>query len=178
MADTPTSNTAHAAQEAASGGLPQFDFSTWGSQIFWLIITFGVLYFALSRFILPRLGAAITERGDRIADDLDAAARMQREAEEAGENYEQQLADARAKAHNISATTRTSVEAEIAAEMATADAELDRQQAAADSRIAGIRAEAMKNVDNIATETATEILDKLSGLKPTAAKLKAAFSKA
>ena len=88
------------------------------------------------------------------------------------------FADARAKAHNISATTRSSVEAEIDAEMETADAELGRQQAAADARIAGIRAEAMKNVDNIATETVTEILVKLSGVKPTAAKLKAALSKA
>ncbi len=176
MADAPTLDNAHAA-DAAAGGLPQLDISSWGGQIFWLVITFGVLYFALSRFILPKLGAAITERGDRIADDLDAAARMQREAEEAGEQYEQQLADARAKAHNISATTRSSVEAEIEVEMEAADAELGRQQAAADARIAGIRAEAMKNVDNIATETAAEILAKLSGLKPTAAKLKAAFSK-
>lgn len=179
MADTPHSNdAAHAASdianEAASGGLPQLDLSTWGSQIFWLVITFGILYVVLSRFILPRLANGITERGDRIADDLDAAARMQREAEAAQNDYEQSLADARAKAHNISATTQSSVQAEIASEVEIADAELTRQQAAADSRIAGIRSEAMKSVDQIATNTASEILAKLTGLKTTAAKLTAA----
>lgn len=175
MADTPHyDDAAHAASEA-SGGLPQFEFSTWGSQIFWLVITFGILYIALSRFILPRLANGITERGDRIADDLDAAARMQRDAEAAQAEYEKSLVDARAKAHNISATTQASIQAEIASEVETADAELARQQAAADNRIAGIRSEAMKNVDAIAASSASEILSKLAGVKTTAAKLSAAL---
>ena len=169
--------TTDAAQEAASGGLPQFDFSTWGGQIFWLVVTFGILYFALSRFILPRLAGGITERGDRIADDLDAAARMQREAETAQSEYEKSFADARAKAHNISATTRASVEAEIDSEIEAADAEMARDQAAAEKRIAGIRTEAMRNVDSLAQDAASEILAKLAGVKVTAAKLKSAVTK-
>ena len=146
MADTHALEAGHgeATHEAAqaSGGLPQLDFSTWSSQIFWLVITFGILYFILSKFILPALSAGITERSDRIADDLDAAARMQREAEQAEADYDRALADARAKAHNIGATTRSSVDAEIAAETEAADADLGRQQAAAETRIASIRAKA------------------------------------
>ena len=177
MADTPTHDTGHAldaAAEAASGGLPQLDYSTWAGQIFWLVVTFGILYIILARFILPKLANGITERGDRIADDLDAASRMQKEADAAQEEYEKSVADARAKAHNISASTRASVDAEIAAEVEASDAELTRQQAAADERISGIRAKAMQNVSGIATETASEILSKLTGLKTTAAKLQAA----
>lgn len=178
MADEKYSaDAAYAAASEASGGMPQFDFSTWGSQIFWLVITFGVLYFVLARFILPRLAGGITERGDRIADDLDAAARMQREAEEAEAEYEKSLADARAKAHHISATTRGSVEAEIASELEVADAEMARDQAAAEARIAGIRQKAMSNVDSVAADTASEILSKLTGLKVSAAKLKSAIAK-
>lgn len=177
MADT--SHAADAAPEAASsGGLPQFDFSTWGSQIFWLVVTFGALYFILSKFILPALASGIAERSDRIADDLAAAERMQREAEHANTEYERGLADARAKSHNISATTRASVEAEIAAEGEAADTDLARQQAAADVRIAGIRADAMSNIDGIALGAAEHIVSKLAGISPSAAAIKAAVTKA
>ena len=162
----------------AAGGLPQFDTAWWGSQIFWLVVTFGVLYFALSRFILPRLGSGISERGDRIADDLDAASRMQQEAEAAETQYQTSLADARAKAHKINATTKSSVDAEIASEVETAEAEFTRQSSAAEARIAKIRAEALRNVDEIAADTASEIVSKLSGMTVTAASAKTAVSKA
>jgi len=169
--------TADAAADAASKGLPQFDTTWWGSQIFWLIVTFGVLYFVLSKFILPALSAGITERSDRIADDLDAAARMQRDAEQAEADYNKSLADARAKAHNIAATTRSSVDAEIAAEVETADAELARQQASNESRISEMRAAALRNVDDLAQTAVNDIVSKLAGLKPTAARIKSAVTK-
>jgi len=162
----------------AAGGLPQFDTAWWGSQIFWLVVTFGILYFALSRFILPRLGSGLTERSDRIADDLDAASRMQQEAEAAEAQYQTSLADARAKAHKINATTKSSVDAEIASEVETAEAEFARQSSAAEARIAKIRSEALRNVDQIAADTASEIVSKLSGMTVTAARAKTAVSKA
>lgn len=169
--------TGYDAAEAASGGLPQLDISTWGGQIFWLVVTFAVLYFALSRFILPRLGSGLTERGDRIADDLDAASRMQKEAETAEAEYQAGLADARAKAHNINATTKSSVDAEIASEIEAAEADFTRQANAAESRIAKIRSEALRNVDTIASETAREIVGKLTGMSVTAARATSAVTK-
>ena len=170
--------TGYDAAEAASGGLPQLDISTWGGQIFWLVVTFAILYFALSRFILPRLGSGLTERSDRIADDLDAASRMQQDAEAAEAQYQSSLADARAKAHKINATTKSSVDAEIASEVEAAEAEFTRQSSAAEARIAKIRSEALRNVDDIAADTASEIVSKLSGMKVTAARAKTAVSKA
>jgi len=163
------------ATDAASGGLPQFDFTTWSSQITWLIITFGLLYFILAKFILPKLGETITERGDRIADDLDAASRMQREAEDAQKSYERALADAKAKAHNVAESTRQSINDEIAKDLETADAEAAVQAVAAEARIKKIRASAMANIDSVASETASEIIAKLLGKAPTKAQLASAF---
>ena len=161
--------------EAASGGLPQFDFATWSSQITWLIITFGVLYFILAKFILPKLGTTITERGDRIADDLDAASRMQREAEDAQKSYESALADAKAKAHNVAESTRQSVNEEIAKELEIADENAATQATAAEARIKKIRNDALANIDAVASETASEIVAKLIGKAPTKAQLTRAF---
>jgi F-type H+-transporting ATPase subunit b len=161
--------------EATSAGLPQFDFSTWGNQIFWLIIVFGILYFALSKFILPKLGDGIVVRKDRISDDLDAASRMQAEAEEAEKAYHQKLNDARAKAHNVAEATRQSINDELNTEIAAADAEAMKEAEAAEKRISALRQEAMKNVDSIATDTATEIVTALTGKLMTAAQLRAAM---
>jgi F-type H+-transporting ATPase subunit b len=163
------------AKEAASAGLPQFDFSTWANQIFWLIIIFGILYFVLSKYILPKLADGIVERKDRISDDLDAASRMQKEAEEAEKAYNQKLVDARAKAHNVAEATRASVNEELAAEIAEADAETEKQTQAAEERINALRAKAMANVESVATDATAEILQHLTGKKLTKAQLSAAM---
>ena len=108
-------------ESTAKGVFPPFDPAYFATQIFWLFLTFGILYFLLSKIFLPRIGQTIEERSSRIADDLDAASRMQKEAEEAEKSYERALADAKAKAHNVAETTRQSVDAEIKLEMDAAD---------------------------------------------------------
>ena len=156
----------------ASAGMPQFDFSTFASQITWLIITFGILYFILSVFILPKIGNTISNRHNRIADDLDTASRMQREAEEAEKAYERVLADAKAKAHNVAESTRTSVNEEIEREIAAADAEAAAHALKSEARISDIRSEALSNIDSIAKDVTSEIVKKFIGKAPTAAQLK------
>ena len=94
--------------EAASAGLPQLDPTWWPSQLFWLAITFGVLYWLMAGKFLPAIGGAIEERRDRIADDLDQASDFKREAEEAEDAYNQSLADAKAKAQAIAAVSGAS----------------------------------------------------------------------
>ncbi len=156
---------------AAAGGMPQFDFTTFASQITWLIITFGILYFVLSTMILPKIGNTISNRHNRIADDLDTASRMQREAEEAEIAYERVLADAKAKAHNVAESTRASINEEIEREIAAADAEAAAQALKSEAKITDIRREALSNIDAIAKDAASDIVKKFIGKAPTAAQL-------
>lgn len=162
-------------EQASSGGLPQLDPSTWANQIFWLIIVFAALYFLLSTFILPRLREGISDREDRISDDLDQASNMQREAEEAEKAYNRSLADARAKAMNVAETTKQSIDAEIAAEIEAADASLEKQADVAEANIRTIKAKALSNIESIASETAVEVVSTLTGKAPTAAAVRAAM---
>lgn len=177
MAETlPSLDTLHA--ESVSEGMPQFAIDTWLGQIVWLVISFGILYFILSRFILPRIGGGITERSDRIADDLDAAGRMQKEAEQAGRAYDSAVADAKAKAHNIAETTRKSVDAEIAKEVEVAEHDFSVKQASADARIRKIKEAAMAKIDTVAADTTSALIEKLLNIKPTAAQVKSAVAQA
>jgi len=174
-AETAHTDGAGYAEKSASG-LAQLDVSTWASQIFWLVITFAVLYFILSKFILPKIDEGLTNRGDRIADDLDEAARMNQEAKQAELDYQQAVADAKAKAHNIAETTRKSVDAEIETETAEAEAEFTLRQDEAEKRIAKVKAAALAKVDDVALDTVGSILEKVAGMKSTAATVKSAIS--
>jgi len=164
----------HGGEHAAEGVFPPFDPTYFATQIFWLLLTFGILYFLLSRIFLPRIGQTIEERSSRIADDLDAASRMQRDAEEAEKSYERALADAKAKAHNVAETTRQSVDAEIKVEMDAADAEAAKE--AAETRIRSVRAKAMANIEAVAADAAQATVQALTGKKPTLATVKKALN--
>ena len=47
---------------AESGGMPQLNPEFWISQIFWLTLTFGILYIFLSKLILPKISANLELR--------------------------------------------------------------------------------------------------------------------
>ena len=148
-----------AAKEASSGGLPQFDPSSFPSQIFWLAVTFGILYAFMANIILPKIGGVIEGRKDRIADDLDKAAEFKRQAEEAEAAYKQGLADARAKAQGIAAETRAGIDEEIAAMQADAEEKAAESVRVAEARISEMKTQAKVKVREAATETTRSIVE-------------------
>lgn len=152
---------------AASASLPQLDPTWWPSQLFWLAVTFSVLYWLMAGRFLPSLGGAIEERRDRIADDLDQASEFKRQAEDAETAYSKSLADARAKAQGIAADTRTEMDKEIAGLQAETDAALDKQLAAAESRIAKMKTDAAAKVREAAADTTRAVVEALIDEAPT-----------
>ena len=124
--------------------MPQFDPSTFASQIFWLIISFGGLYWALTRFTLPKIAEILEARQSKIDDDLDRAVELERQAKDALATYEAAVEAAKAEAQSV---VRQGVE-EMAAVAQKRHGELAEklaaQVAAAEARIAedrtGIRA--------------------------------------
>ena len=75
---TMTADAAHGAASAAdhaaqSVGMPQLDVTTFGNQIFWLLVTLVVIYWVLSRIALPRIGAVLADRLGTFVGDLNAS---------------------------------------------------------------------------------------------------------
>ena len=157
---------------------PPFDASTFPSQLLWLAITFGLFYLFLQKVVLPRIGAIFETRSDRIAQDLDQAARMRDEADEAIAAYEQELADAKSKANEIGQQARDSAKAEAEAERKAAEAELDSKLEGSAAQIEKIKDAAMGEIGTIAEDTATTIIETLTGGKATKAEIQAAVSRA
>lgn len=144
------------------GGMPQLDFETWASQIFWAAIALFLLYQILSKKIMPRIAGALEDRHHAIADDLDAASSLKLKAEEAQGSYHKALSEAKARANEIADKTRADIQAQIDAANTKAEAEITARTAEGEERIAAIRTEAAQNAKQVATETAQAIVEKLA----------------
>lgn len=159
-------------------GFPPFDTSTYPSQLLWLAITFGLFYLFMQRVVLPRIGGILEVRSDRIAQDLDQAARMKEEADAAIAAYEQELAQARSKANEIGQQARDEAKADAEAERRTVEAELEGRLAEAEERIRVIKETAMRDIGAIAADTAGAIVQEIGGAKATKAEIEAAVGRA
>ena len=169
-----TAGTTAQGKSPASGAFPPFQTETFASQLLWLALAFGLLYWMMAKIIVPRIGGIIADRTSRINADLDTAAKAKAKAEEAGEAYEKSLVEARARAQSISQTTRDSVNAASDSRRKVVEGELAAKLAASEGRIVKMKDKAMANVDGIAAETAISIVQKLTGVSPTAATAAAA----
>ena len=68
-------NTVFAAE---SGGMPQLNPEFWISQIFWLIITFGILFIVLTKVILPKISDNLETRKSQILENIETADRQKK----------------------------------------------------------------------------------------------------
>ena len=145
------------------GGLPQMDVTTYSSQLFWLGLTFLFLYGLLSRMVLPRIGQVLEERRDRIASDLDKASVLQRESEEALQAYENELTEARAKAHSLGQETRDRLAEDADAKKATLEAKLSKKLSEAEVKIKETKDKALTSIREVANETSAAVITQLLG---------------
>lgn len=152
--------------DAEHSAFPPFDPSTFGSQLLWLAIAFGALYLLMSRIALPRIGEILEVRRDRIESDLAEADRMRQKTDQALADYEQALADAKAKAQGIAEETRGKVKAELDVKRAKVEADLAKKVSEAETRIQGTKTEALENVGDIAVETAQALVTQLVSKVP------------
>jgi F-type H+-transporting ATPase subunit b len=155
--------------KAEHEAFPPFDPSHFPSQLLWLAITFGVFYYLVSKLISPRIGGIIAEREGRIAGDLAEAKRMKDEADAAVAKYEQELAEARAKAQAIAREAGDAAKAETDAERTRLEADLSKKIAEAEQSIAAIKNRALAEVSTVAEDTAAEIVRQLAGVTVTKA---------
>ncbi|MBS0241905.1 MAG: F0F1 ATP synthase subunit B [Proteobacteria bacterium] len=168
------SHGAHAATTASTaadphgghgGGhsFPPFDPNTFAPQLVWLAITFAFLYLMMSKVALPRVASVLAERRDRIQRDLAEAERLKTETDTALHAYEKSLSDARGKAQSLAKDMRDKVSADLERERQRVDGANAAKLAETEKRIADTKAKALSNVDQLAAETASAIVERLIG---------------
>lgn len=144
--------------------MPQLDAATFLPQLFWLAVSFGVLYLILSRVALPRIGEVLEERRARIDADLARADDLRREAEAALEAHERTMAAAHGEARRIVAEAARAAAAESERRHAELTARLEAEAARAGERIAAARDEALAGLRAGAADAVRAVGGKVAGV--------------
>jgi F-type H+-transporting ATPase subunit b len=148
---------------AESGAMPQLNPEFWFSQIFWLTITFGILYIVLSKFILPKISANLEIRKLQILENIEAAEKQREESEQKLKEYEEIIQESKNQAKNYLNQAREKALKDINIKKETLDKELDKEVQKVEAEIVNLKNKAPEKINKIAVETSTDILQHLIG---------------
>lgn len=148
--------------------MPQLDFhnTLTISQVVWMALIFGGLYLLLARWGLPQVASVIDDRAARISADLDTARLAKAEADVAVSEVHEATRKAGTEAQAAIATAMAKAKADAAEQDNAANERLDAQLMEAEQRIAAARSAAMGALRDVATETATAVISRLTGREP------------
>ena len=135
------------------------------SQLFWLALVLGFIYFVIGRGMVPKIQSTVDQRDQRIADDLAAAERAKTEADESEEAFRLRMDESRAEAMKTTAAAKAEGAKATEQKIAKADASIQAKLAKAEEKVRASREEALVNIEGVAAELAQDIAGKVAGLK-------------
>ena len=148
---------------AESGGMPQLNPEFWVSQIFWLTLTFGILYLVLSKLILPKISNNLELRKSQIQENIEAAEKQRESSELKLKEYDEIILKSKLEAKNIFKEAREKALKDINLKKETLDKQIDEEIKKAEIEINDLKKSAPDKINKIAIQTSSEIVKKLIG---------------
>ncbi len=148
---------------AESGGMPQLNPEFWISQIFWLTLTFGILYIVLSKLILPKISANLELRKSQIQDNIQAAEKQRKDSESKLKEYDDIIFKSKLEAKNIFKDSREKVIKDINNKKETLENQINEEIKKAEKEIEVVKKSAPEKINKIAIEASSELVKKLIG---------------
>ena len=148
---------------AESGGMPQLNPEFWISQIFWLTLTFGILYIVLSKLILPKISANLELRKSQIQDNIEAAEKQRKDSESKLKEYGDIIFKSKSEAKNIFKDSREKVIKDINNKKETLENQINEEIKKAEQEIEVVKKSAPEKINKIAIEASSELVKKLIG---------------
>ena len=148
---------------AESGGMPQLNPEFWISQIFWLSLTFGILYIVLSKLILPKISANLELRKSQIQDNIEAAEKQRKDSESKLKEYDDIILKSKLEAKNIFKDSREKVIKDINNKKETLENQINEEIKKAEQEIEVVKKSAPEKINKIAIEASSELVKKLIG---------------
>lgn len=151
---------------------------TFASQVFWMLVFFGFVFFVIGRGMVPKVMATVESRDRQVATDLAAAQAARSAADAQEEAWRVQANTQRAEAQALIAKAKGEAAKATEIRLAAAAAKIDAHVHAAETRIAEARQGALGEIEAVAVEAATDIAQRLAGLKVDASAAKSAVKEA
>ena len=153
------------AESSESGGMPQLNPEFWFSQIFWLIITFGILFITLSKLILPKISETLEVRKSQISENIEAAEKEREESENKIKEYEKIILDSKAEAKNYFNKAREKILKDIDKKKEMIESEINEEINKAEIEISEFVSNSPEKINKIAAETSSDLIKQLIGVE-------------
>ena len=133
------------------------------SQLFWLLLVFGIIYFWIGRGMVPKIQSVVEDRDRKIAGDLAAAQSAREQAEAAEEAYRERIDASRSEAMKVAQEAKTQAALDTEKRLKVIDEQLGTRVAEAETRIRAAAEAARRELEPVAAEAASELVTKLTG---------------
>ena len=153
-------NTVFAAE---SGGMPQLNPEFWISQIFWLIITFGILFIVLTKVILPKISDNLETRKSQILENIETADKQKEESQKKIEEYKKIILESKLKAKSYFNEAREKILDDINKKRTALEKDLDEEISGVEKELSDLKNKSGEKINKIAAETSAELIKELIG---------------
>ena len=151
------------AQSFESGGMPQLNSEFWISQIFWLILTFGILYLVLSKLVLPKISDNLETRKSQILENIETAEKQREESEDKIKQFEKIILESKIEAKNYFNDRRKKVLEDINKKRIALEKDIDDEISAVEEEINKLKNTSGEKITKIAIETSSDLINQLIG---------------
>ena len=152
-------------ESAESSGMPQLNTKFWFSQIFWLILTFGILFVVLSKLILPKISKNLEIRKSQILENIETAEKQRQESENKIKEYEKIVLESKNEAKNYFNKAREKVLKDIDKKRKVLEINVKEEIAKVEKEIAELKNKSSETINKIAIETSSDIVKELIGIQ-------------
>ncbi len=146
-------------------GMPQLNPEFWISQIFWLVLTFGMLYMLLSKLILPKISKNLEIRKSQILENIEAAEKQREESEQKIKEYDKIINDSKIEAKNYFGQARKKILKDINKKKESLENEINDEIDKVEIEIQNLKNKAPEKINKIAIETSADLIHQLIGVK-------------
>ncbi|MBS0503029.1 MAG: ATPase [Proteobacteria bacterium] len=137
--------------------------ATYASQIFWLLLTFGIVFVVIGLGMVPKIQGTVDQRDRTVADDLVAAEGARKAADQAEEEWRTRENAIRAEAQKVLAEARATAARATEKTLGEANDRIAQRLTSEESRIAEAGRAAMSEIEAVAADAAQTIVARLSG---------------
>ena len=134
------------------------------SQLFWLLVVFGILFFGIGRGMVPKIQSTVEDRERKIAEDLEQAQSARAAAEETEAAYRARMDASRAEAAKLTQEAKQASARETEAKVRAAADQLAAKIEAAEAKIRAAADAARGEIEAVAVEATEEMVARLAGV--------------
>ena len=135
------------------------------SQLFWLAVVFGIIFFVIGKGMLPKIQGTVELREKKIGDDLERAQAARAEAEETEAAWRARMDSARADAAKLAQQARQESALKTEAKVRKAAEQINAKVDAAEQQIRERVQAARAEIESVAAEATQEMVARLTGIK-------------